>query len=160
MRNHHRRSCKRGSAATAFALLPGWTAVAGLLASAVWGWATWSEPVVAVETAHADGLAVLIHGLTVATTVIGAVATLFLLFPGTFPGVLTILLFLAGVVQIFNWQAVRTLSGGRLYCALAVVCVIAAVASLLAPGQLSDRSARSESQESQLPTRSAGKNAR
>ncbi|MWA07900.1 hypothetical protein [Streptomyces sp. BA2] len=140
MRHHHGRPCQRGSGALAFALLPGWTALAGLFASSVWGWVTWSEPV-GVETANAAGLALLIHGLTVATTVIGAAATLLLLFPGVFPGMLTILLFLAGVVQIFNWQAARALPGAMLYSALAVLCVLAAVTSLLAPGQLSTQAA-------------------
>ncbi|KOU41481.1 hypothetical protein ADK55_28780 [Streptomyces sp. WM4235] len=128
-----------------FALLPSWVAVVGLLASTVWGWATWSEPV-SMETTNTAGVTLLAHGLTVGTTVLGAVATLFLLFPRVFPGALAILLFLAGVVQIFNWQVARDLSGGMLYCALAVLCVVAAVASLLAPGQ--------------LPAKSAGKNAR
>lgn len=140
MRHHHGLSCQRSFGARTFALLPGWVALAGLFASSVWGWATWSEPV-AVATANAADLALLIHGLTVATTVIGAATTLLLLFPGVFPGVLAILLFLAGVVQIFNWQATRTLPGAMLYCALAVLCVLAALMSLLAPGQLPAESA-------------------
>lgn len=139
-RKHHATSCLRGSRALMPALLPGWTALAGLLASAVWGFVTWSEPV-AVETANAAGLALLIHALTVATTVIGVTAAPFLLFPGIFPGALTILLSLAGAVQIFNWQATRGLSSAPLHCALAVLCVLAAVTSLLAPGQLPAQSA-------------------
>ncbi|MFI9078300.1 hypothetical protein ACIGW8_17750 [Streptomyces sioyaensis] len=113
----------------------------GLLISGVRGWATWGEPVT-VDTPNTAGLALMVHTLTVATTAVGVLVAILLLLPRVFPGLLAVLLFLAGVAQIFNWQVSRELSGGILYCVLAVCCVVAAVASLLVPGQLADRPAR------------------
>jgi hypothetical protein len=112
-------------------LLPSWLAVCGLICTGLAGIFWWGDPP-RVDAVNEDGILTLVHASTVTSLSVAVLTIPLLLKPGVLPWLLSGLLFVGAVAEVFGWQAARSTTFGVVQCVVAVLCVAGAITSLFA----------------------------